>query len=114
MGGTTPMPRFSAGSIAALVAVLWTFAPAQSTDIEPAPPADEWTFTIAPDLWAAGLSGDIGLFGRQPVEVDMNFSDILHDLKFGGMVVGEAHASSRSPLRWISLCCSTSLRFPLR
>lgn len=85
------MVRYSIGSIAVLVASMWTLAPARSADIEPVPPADEWTFAIAPYLWAAGLQGDIGLFGREPVEVDMNFRDILNDLKFGGMVVGEAH-----------------------
>jgi hypothetical protein len=57
----------------------------------PAPAGSEWTFTIAPYLWAAGLQGDIGLFGRQPVHVDMSFGDIFDNLRFGGMVVGEAH-----------------------
>ncbi len=85
------MFRYSTGSIAVLVASLLTIAPARSADIEPLPPADEWTFTVAPYLWAAGLSGDIGLFGREPVEVDMSFSDILDDLKFGAMVVSELH-----------------------
>lgn len=85
------MFRYSTGSIATLVAAMLALAPARAADIEPVPAADEWTFTIAPYLWAAGLTGDIGLFGREPVEVDMSFSDILNDLKFGGMVVSEAH-----------------------
>lgn len=55
------------------------------------PPAKEWTFTIAPYLWAAGLEGDVGLSGRQPVGVDMSFGDIFDNLRFGGMVVSELH-----------------------
>ena len=72
-----------------------TFARAADAAAEPPPesvaPADEWTFTLAPYLWAAGIQGDIGLFGRQPVEVDMSFGDIFSDLRFGGMLVGELH-----------------------
>lgn len=54
-------------------------------------PGHEWTLTVAPYLWAAGIEGDIGLFGQDPVAVDESFSDILNDFKFGGMVVGEFH-----------------------
>ena len=72
-----------------------TFARAADAAAEPPPeyaaPADEWTFTLAPYLWAAGIQGDIGLFGRQPIEVDMSFGDIFSDLRFGGMLVGELH-----------------------
>lgn len=55
------------------------------------PQQDTWVFSIAPYLWAAGLQGDVGLFGRQPVDIDMSFGDIFDNLRFGGMVVGEAH-----------------------
>ncbi|TDQ10387.1 hypothetical protein DEV91_1531 [Phyllobacterium brassicacearum] len=39
-----------------------------------------WTFTVAPYFWAAGISGDVGLFGLPPVEVDASFSDIFDHL----------------------------------
>lgn len=50
----------------------------------------EWTFSIAPYFWMAGLSGDIAQFGAPPVEVDVKFADILKSLDFSMMVVGEA------------------------
>jgi hypothetical protein len=37
------------------------------------------------------LNGDVGLFGREPINIDMSFGDILDDLRFGGMLVAEAH-----------------------
>jgi hypothetical protein len=52
---------------------------------------DGWTFSVAPYFWAAGIRGDIGVRGKGPVGVDIPFRDIFDDLRFGGMVVGEAH-----------------------
>jgi hypothetical protein len=49
-----------------------------------------WTFTFAPYGWAAGLSGDVGVFGLPPVEVDLSFEDILDHLDFAAFAVGEA------------------------
>lgn len=57
----------------------------------PAPAQDGWVFSLSPYLWGAGLQGDVGLFGQQPVDVDMSFGDIFGDLRFGGMMVAEAH-----------------------
>ncbi|WP_353643112.1 hypothetical protein [Mesorhizobium sp. WSM2239] len=83
--------------ITLLTALAWTSA-ASAADVAldlpqeaPPPQAKEWTFSIAPYLWAAGLNGDVGLFGRQPVDVDMSFSDVFSNLRFGGMVVSELH-----------------------
>lgn len=50
-----------------------------------------WTFSIAPYFWAASLKGDIGFRGRQPFDADVPFRDIFDNLRFGGMIVGEAH-----------------------
>ncbi len=70
-------------------------AAASAADLqEPPPPmepADTWRFAVAPYLWGAGLNGDVGLFGLQPVDIDMSFGDIFSDLKFGGMLVTELH-----------------------
>lgn len=66
--------------------------PADAADVQerqPAEPTDSWRLAVAPYLWGAGLNGDIGLFGREPVHVDMSFGDIFRNLKFGGMVVAE-------------------------
>lgn len=68
-----------------------TMAPATAADLAPAPDTNEWHFTIAPYAWAAGLHGDVGLFGFAPVDIDIPFSDIIQDLDFAAMGVGEAH-----------------------
>ena len=55
------------------------------------PETSDWRFTVAPYVWGVGLSGDVGLFGREPVELDIPFSDILQNLNFAAMGVAEAH-----------------------
>jgi opacity protein-like surface antigen len=81
--------------IAALIQVPAALAADVAAELSPpeaaAPPASGWTFSVAPYFWAAGLSGDVGVFGLQPVDIDMSFGDIFDDLRFGGMVAGEAH-----------------------
>lgn len=85
------------GLLAVILASLAVASPALAADaVQEAPPPSVpvdsgWTFTIAPYLWMAGLNGDVGLFGREPVPVDQRFGDILDDLEFSGMVVGELH-----------------------
>jgi hypothetical protein len=49
-----------------------------------------WTFAISPYFWAAGLSGDLGIFGQPTVHVDADFSDIFDHLDFAMMAIGEA------------------------
>jgi hypothetical protein len=49
-----------------------------------------WTFAVAPYFWAAGLSGDTAQFGLPTVEIDASFSDILENLDFAAMAIGEA------------------------
>ena len=65
---------------------------AQAADLAPPPPVEEsgWSFTIAPYLWMAGISGEVGQFGLPPVEVDASFGDILSNFDIGAMVVSEA------------------------
>ena len=65
--------------------------PAVAADLAPLPETGEWRFTIAPYAWGVGLSGDVGLFGRGPVEIDIPFSDIIQDLNIAAMAAGEAH-----------------------
>jgi hypothetical protein len=49
-----------------------------------------WTFAVSPYFWAAGMSGDTGLFGLPTVHTDMDFGDILKDLDFAAMAIAEA------------------------
>ncbi len=83
------------GLCATLLWSLVAMASADAADVtepppEPSPaPAREWTFTVAPYFWMAGINGKTGIFGRDPVEVDENFSDVIQDFEFGGMAVME-------------------------
>jgi hypothetical protein len=51
---------------------------------------DEWTHNIAPYLWAAGLSGQVGI-GGTVMDVDMEFDEILENLDFGGFLTLNGH-----------------------
>ena len=44
-----------------------------------------WQFNIAPYLWATGMSGTEGI-GSSRVHINQTFSDIWHDLDWGGML----------------------------
>lgn len=62
--------------------------PAQADFVAPAL-APEWSFTIAPYFWAAGLDGDVGVFGFPEAEIDESFSDIIQNFDIGFMGVTE-------------------------
>ena len=66
----------------------------ESPDMVPAqdtPPMTDssWQFTLSPYLWAAGLSGSVGI-GRAVSEVDLSSRDILDNLDIGAMLHFEA------------------------
>lgn len=65
---------------------------AQPADSAPPPAAASgWEFSAAPNLWLAGLKGDVGIVSQvEPVGVDLSFGDILGALKFGAMGSFEA------------------------
>jgi hypothetical protein len=74
----------SVASMLAATAMMLVAPPVKAADvgveaapIEAAIPGREWTFSVAPYLWGAGLEGDVGLFGRDPVDIDMSFGDIF-------------------------------------
>jgi hypothetical protein len=81
-----------------LVAGFLATTPALAADmVTPvAPEASEttvggWTFTVSPYFWAAGLSGDVGQFGLPgTIHVSPDFGDILDNLDFAVMAIGEA------------------------
>ncbi|PLX38691.1 MAG: hypothetical protein C0606_05425 [Hyphomicrobiales bacterium] len=69
--------------------------PARAADMGPFEAAETgtpsgWQFTVAPYVWAAGISGDVAQFGLPSSKLDMSFSDILKDLDISGMMVTEA------------------------
>jgi hypothetical protein len=42
-----------------------------------------WHFTIAPYMWATGISGDVSVANLPQVPVDLAFSDVISDVDFG-------------------------------
>ena len=64
-------------------------APQGAVAVMPQEPGSPWSVSIAPYVWASGISGDIGSFGLPPVHLDASFSDILKNFDIGAMFVGE-------------------------
>ena len=85
------MKKAKLAAASMLVLASANLTPAMAADLAPAPDTSVWRFTLAPYAWGVGLSGDIGLFGKGPVDVDIPFSDILENLDFAAMGVAEAH-----------------------
>jgi hypothetical protein len=52
--------------------------------------SDDWSMTISPYVWGAGLEGSIASFPHAPeADVDVGFKDILKHLDMGGMVIAQ-------------------------
>lgn len=49
-----------------------------------------WTFAGSPYFWGANISGDVRQFGLPEIHLKSDFRDVLKDLEFGFMAVGEA------------------------
>lgn len=54
------------------------------------PPTSDWNLLVTMPGWAAGLSGDVGVGGFNPVAVDVGFLDILENLDMAAMLTLEA------------------------
>ncbi|MBB4277982.1 hypothetical protein GGE12_005791 [Rhizobium mongolense] len=65
-------------------------SPLLTQDPKPVEAPEGWTFSIAPYLWIAGISGDTSQFGLPTVHIDADFGDILSNLDFAFMAAGEA------------------------
>jgi hypothetical protein len=69
-----------------------TLIPRQAVADEAQSPAssDDWSFNIAPYVWAASLKGSIAPFPRAPTaDVDVSFKDIFENLDIAGMAFAE-------------------------
>lgn len=61
-------------------------------DPSPIPKVDNsWRFEVTPYLWGPGLRGTLNLNNDVAKTVDMSSSNVLGDLKSGGMISAEAH-----------------------
>lgn len=77
----------SAGAVAAMLS---TDGARAEEPVADATGKSEWTFAAAPYVWASGISGQAGIFGMPPQNVDASFGDILEELDFGFMGAAEA------------------------
>lgn len=84
-----PSACLKAIGAAAILSAL-TPVTAYAADVIPPEASSDWTFTAAAYLWGSGISGKSGVFGLPPQEVDLAFGDILKDLNFAFMGLGEA------------------------
>lgn len=89
--------KYSVSLMSMIAAGLLAASPGRAADItSPMAPElkqmekDGWSFAFAPYFWAAGMSGDSGLFGLPTVHLDMEFGDILSNLDFAAMAIAEA------------------------
>ncbi len=53
--------------------------------------ADQWRFEVTPYLWAPGIKGTMGFDNGLARSADFNSSNVLSNLKSGGMIAAEAH-----------------------
>ena len=75
---------------AGLLALGMVFANARSLEAAPElPPDDDWTFTVKPYAWAAGIKGKAGV-GDVTADMDVSFNDLLNAMKIAGMLDLEA------------------------
>jgi len=68
----------------ALLACTWPQAWADDN-----PVSQEWSFQLAPYLWAISLDGDVTVRGQKS-SVDVGFDDLVQKLNAGAMIEGEA------------------------
>ena len=74
-------------AMSAVASVLGVMSSARADDSADYLRADDWSFTIAPYVWAAGMKGTAAtLPPLPPIDVDASFSDILKNLDIAAMV----------------------------
>ena len=80
-------------SILAISAILTTASVAYADqDLSPLPKiADEWRFEVTPYLWSSGISSTLFYNDRYINTANLSSSNVLGNLKSGGMIAAEAH-----------------------
>lgn len=53
--------------------------------------SSEWRFEVTPYVWAPGIKGTLGLDSGLAKSADFTSSDVVSNLKSGGMISAEAH-----------------------
>jgi opacity protein-like surface antigen len=79
--------------IASLFVMLTSAGFAQAADeSNPIPAVSEaWRFEVTPYLWAPGIKGTLGLDNGLAKSADFTSTDVVNNLKSGGMISAEAH-----------------------
>jgi hypothetical protein len=63
-----------------------------SADASPIPKvSDEWRFEVTPYLWGTGIRGTVNLNNGLAKSAEASSSNVLSNLKSGGMIAAEAH-----------------------
>ena len=61
-------------------------------DLSPIPKTSEqWRFSVVPYVWAPGIKGTLNFSDGLVKTADYSSSNVLSNLKTGGMIAGEAH-----------------------
>lgn len=61
-------------------------------DVSPIPIVSEaWRFEVTPYIWGSGIRGTLGLDSGLAKSANFNSSDVISNLKSGGMISAEAH-----------------------
>jgi hypothetical protein len=61
-------------------------------DLSPIPKtSDQWRFTVLPYVWAPGIKASLNFADGLVKTADYSYSNVLSNLKTGGMMAGEVH-----------------------
>jgi hypothetical protein len=74
------------------VAMLSIGTPHAAEEVSPIPViSEQWRFSVVPYLWAPGIKGTLNFSDGLVKTADYSSSNVLSNLKTGGMIAGEAH-----------------------
>lgn len=84
--------KFLASILSALVLLTTASLAHADQDLSPLPKiTDEWRFEVTPYLWGAGVTSSLFYNDRYLNTAKLSTSNVLGDLKSGGMITAEAH-----------------------
>ena len=76
------------------ISALFVFMGSAFAETDPTPipnVSDAWRFEVTPYLWAPGIKGTLGLNNGLAKSADFTSSNVISNLKSGGMISAEAH-----------------------
>ncbi len=86
------MNKYLLKTFAGAIATLSCAGFACAQDASPIPKiTNEWRFEVTPYLWATGINGTMNLDNGLAKSADYSSSNVISNLKSGGMISAEAH-----------------------